>query len=221
MSTPTSPDITCPQIRAFDAADLGAVTAAFHGAPASVLGQAWRAHVEPDFRSATVWTGWREDQLLVFAELNDADIFSFASQPNERLWERGDTLEIFLRPAQQAAYSELQVAPNNCRLQLRYADAEAVEYVRRHNSFGPALIREPTFRSRTWVHPEIRCWYALVEIPAASVCVTADPLPGSTWHFSYSRYDYTRGQAQPVISSTSAHTQLDFHRQAEWGILRF
>lgn len=194
---------------------------AFRGTPASVLRQAWRAEVEPDFSPATVWTGWRDDQLLVFAELHDADIFSWAARPNERLWELGDTFEIFLRPAEQAAYAELQVAPNNQRLQLRYASAAAVEYVRKHNAFGPSLVPESTFQSRTWVHPEIRCWYVLVEIPAASLRDAAGPLPGSTWHFSYGRYDYTRGHAQPVISSSSAHAQLDFHRQAEWGILQF
>jgi len=60
-----------------------------------------------------------------------------------------------------------------------------------------------------------------VEIPAASVLDRLCPLPGSQWHFSFCRYDYTRGRPEPVISSTSALAQPDFHRLAEWGNLKF
>jgi hypothetical protein len=37
----------------------------------------------------------------------------------------------------------------------------------------------------------------------------------------FSRYDYTRGMGEPVLSSTSPHRRLDFHRQHEWGTLDF
>lgn len=32
---------------------------------------------------------------------------------------------------------------------------------------------------------------------------------------------YTRGRERPVLSSTSPHKVLNFHRQSEWGELRF
>jgi hypothetical protein len=204
-----SPAITCPKLPLFAAADLSAVRQAFAGAPAGAMQQSWRTELEPDFAPGTVWTGWRDETLLIFAELTDADIYTAATQPNERLWELGDAFEVFLRPADQAAYSELQVAPNNQRLQLRYASAEAVAKARKDNSLADALVHEISFQSRTWVRPESRCWHALVEIPAAQ------------WHFSFGRYDYTRGRSEPVISSTSAHSQADFHRLTEWGTLQF
>jgi len=174
-----------------------------------------------NFSPATVRAGWRNETLLLLAELEDAEIFTFAQQPNERLWELGDTLEIFLRPLEQQAYVELHVAPNNLRLQLRFADAAMVEQARKSGSFGAALVHGDIFNSRTWLCPDICRWYALAEIPVQSVCDKPDPLPGAEWFFSFCRYDYTRGHAAPVISSTSAHTRPDFHRQEEWGTMRF
>lgn len=211
----------CPQLPPFAAADLSAVRLAFAGAPACALQQSWRSELEPDFAPGTIRTGWRDASLLILAELTDADIQTSATQPNQRLWELGDAFEMFLRPADQEGYSEIQVAPNNQRLQLRYASAAAVAQARKSNSVADALVHEIGFQSRTWVQPERRCWLALVEIPAAIVCEHPGPLPGARWHFSFGRYDYTRGRSEPVISSTSAHSQADFHRLAEWGTLQF
>lgn len=216
-----SPDINCPKLPPFAAADLKAVRQAFASAPACALRQSWRTELEKNFAPGTVWTGWQEDTLLVFAEMEDADIFTRALQPNERLWELGDALEIFLRPADQPAYSELQVAPNNQRLQLRYASTDAVAKARKTNSIADAVVHDIAFKSWTWVRPETRCWQALVEIPTASIRDSSGPLPGWRWHFSFCRYDYTRGHSEPVISSTSALSQPDFHRLTEWGTLQF
>lgn len=218
---PTTPIITCPKLPDFDATNLGAVMEMFHRSPASVMRQSWLVEPEADFAPATVWTGWRNDTLWVFAELEDTDIFTEATKPNERLWELGDTMEIFLRPADQTAYSEFQVAPNNQQLQLRFANTEASKDAQKKNSFANALVHSISFKSKTWVRSGSDCWHVLTEIPAAVVQDSPAPLPGLRWHFSFSRYDYTRGRPQPVISSTSAHSQPDFHRQAEWGTMQF
>ncbi|MGA2244043.1 MAG: hypothetical protein ABSH48_03500 [Verrucomicrobiota bacterium] len=217
----TSPDIICPKLAPFDTADLDAVSLAFQRAPGCPLRQAWRSEPEPDFVPATVWTGWRESNLLIFAKLTDATIVTFATRSNERLWELGDVLEIFLRPAAQPAYSEFQIAPNNRQLQLRYPDALDVARARKSNSIADVLVHDPGFKSRTWMRPETSCWYVLAEIPAASVSAAPAPLSGAQWHFSFCRYDYTRGSLQPVISSSSALSSPDFHRLAEWGTLQF
>jgi len=84
-----------------------------------------------------------------------------------------------------------------------------------------ALVPKIAFQSWTWVLPGTRSWQALVEIPAAAVLDRSGALPGSQWHFSFCRYDYTRGHPEPVISSTSALALPDFHRLAEWGTLNF
>lgn len=211
----------CPELSAFDPADLTDVIRALGHAPALVMDQSWRREIETDFAPATVWTGWREETLFVFAELSDADAFTSATGPNQRLWELGDSFEIFLRPENQIAYTELQIAPNNQRLHLRFANAEALEHARKTNSLAHALAPEIGFKSRIWIRPEMRRWYVLAEIPATIINDHPDALAGTTWHCSFCRYDYTRGRSQPVISSTSPLTRPDFHRQAEWGTLKF
>ena len=213
--------IICPKIPAYDLADLDDVRRAFGGVPVSRLQQYWLASPERGFEPASVRAGWRNESLILLAELKDADIFTSASHANESLWELGDTLEIFLRPQGQAAYTELHVAPNNLRTQLRFANAAALERARRAGSFGDVLVHGEHFSSRTWVHMELGRWYALLEVPAQTVCDEPQPLPGTQWHFSFCRYDYTRGRSLPVISSTSLHARPDFHRQEEWGMLRF
>jgi hypothetical protein len=213
--------VQCHRLPAFPADDLVAIRRAFRQATPLPLRQMWLSKPDPHFAPAAVRAGWRGSSLLVFAELTDADVFTLAKLPNERLWELGDSFEIFLRPVEQQAYVEFQVAPNNQRLQLRFASPAAVEHARKTGSLDGALMRHDAFTSRTWVRPKTGRWFAFVKIPAKSVGESAGPLPGSKWFFSFSRYDHTRGRNQPVISSTSPHTKPDFHRQREWGTMRF
>ncbi|MDE3066623.1 MAG: carbohydrate-binding family 9-like protein [Verrucomicrobiota bacterium] len=218
---PGRPLIECRELPPFAEHSLGTVRRAFERAVPCPLGQAWLKKTEVGFAPAVVRTGWRDQSLLVFAELRDADIFTRAKAHGERLWELSDAFEIFLRPAGRRGYVEFQVAPNNLRLQLRFADARAVARARKTGSLEDARMGGDAFRSRTWLRPKAGRWFVFAEIPAASVCGRPEPLPGSEWFFSFSRYDYTRGCEEPVISSTSPHARPDFHRRHEWGVIRF
>jgi len=217
----SSKPVKCHRLEAFASANLDEVSQAFQPACQLTFQQPWLEKAEPGFAPGLVRLGWRAETLLVFAELSDADIFTNAVHDHDRLWEVGDCIEIFLRPAGQTAYMEFQIAPNNQRLQLHYPDPAVLKRIRQTDSFESARVPRPAFDSRTWVLPATRRWFVFAEIPAASVCETHRPLAGSRWHFSFGRYDYARGRPLPVISSTSGHPQPDFHRQAEWSLLQF
>lgn len=193
----------------------------FRLAGACHLRQGWLEHEEINFTPAVVRTGWREDTLVIWAELMDTDIFTRATDFNQRLWELGDSFEMFLRPENQEAYLEFQVAPNGCQLQLRYPNAGALEYARQSGSIACAVLPEKLFRVATWIVPARRLWAVCAVIPVRAVCDYTSKLTGNRWRFSFSRYDYTRGQPEAVISSTSPHPVADFHRQQEWGVLDF
>lgn len=216
-----SPQIVCSEVPEYTPTDLSDVLQAFGGIASCSLGQSWLAEPEREFEPAKVRMGWRHESLVLLAELKDADIFTLARHATEPLWELGDTLEIFLRPRGQGAYAEFHVAPNNLRMQLRFADTVALERARKRGSFDDVLVHGDHFTSRTWVHADRGYWYALLEIPLRTVCEEPQSLPGAEWLFSFCRYDYTRGRARPVISSTSVHARPDFHRQEEWGVMRF
>lgn len=217
----TGPLLVCRPVPPFHRADLASVRASFQSAARCEMQQAWQGSPSRNFARAEVRAGWQHNVFLVYAELTDADILTQASGLNQRLWELGDSFEIFLRPEGQEAYFELQVAPNNQRLQLRYASAAALERARKSGSVAEALIPGEAFRSRTWIEDQQSRWHVLAEIPASLICDSSDALVGSVWRYSFSRYDYTRGQAEPVISSTSPHAEANFHRQQEWGVLEF
>ena len=216
-----TPQIVCRELPVFTTEKLEDVRHAFRHTTSCALQQAWMEQPEADFAPAIVRTGVRGETFLVFAELSDADIYSHATGLNQRAWELGDSFEIFLRPVEQDAYVEYQVTPNNQRLQLRYAHAAALDHARKTGSMEHALIPGEAFRSTVWLRPEAKQWFVLAEIPAKSVCDVVQPLKGNQWRFSFSRYDYTRGRQEPVISSTSPFTKADFHRQEEWGLLTF
>jgi hypothetical protein len=215
------PAIRCLPLPDFDASNLDAVRAAFVAATPCALGQAWRATTEPGFAPGQVRAGWRRDALLLFAELTDRDIFTRATAANQRMWELGDTFEIFLRSANRPEYVELHVTPNNQRLQLRILHTEALRRAQAANEFAEFILRGNVFHSATWVQPEQQKWFVYAAIPAIAVCGQDQVNVGSRWLFSFSRYDYTRGGGEPVISSTSPHAEPDFHRQQEWGMLNF
>lgn len=199
--------------------DLQEVVEAFASAPSLALAQSWLEACEPDFAPGQVQTGWYDRSLLVLARLTDRDIYTAMTGPNQRAWMLGDAFEIFLRPAGHAAYFELHVAPNNCRLQMRFPNAGCLIRAREPGFLESLMVPSELFRSRTWVQREAQCWCVLAEIPADNLREPTGEFPGSQWHFSFSRYDYTRGRATPVISSTSPHAVPKFHRQEEWGLM--
>jgi hypothetical protein len=202
--------------------ELDGIRRAFDAATPIRLRQAWLPSPEEGFAPATVRVAWRDEALLVLAELEDADIHTEATRHNQPFWELGDTFEMFLRPEGQDAYAEFHVAPNNFRLQLKFPDADWLRRTPKAEAFVAALVGGEAFRSHTWVEPEAGRWWVMAKIPALSVCDRpVPPITGSTWRFSFSRYDYTRGRPLPVISSTSPHAEPAFHRQQEWGCLRF
>ena len=213
--------VTCPELPPFSATDLETLRRAFAKATPVTTRQAWRRKHEADFTPMTIRCGWRKDSLLILAELTDADIFTRATANNQRLWELGDSFEIFLRPVSQESYVEFQVAPNNRRLQLRYPNAEAVALARQAGSAAQFLIAEQAFRSATWICEDEKKWFVFAEIPAKSVTPRGGALSVAEWLFSFSRYDYVHDRSEPVISSTSPHAEANFHRQQEWGTLRF
>jgi hypothetical protein len=184
--------------------------------------QAWRSDLEPGFRPMRVKTGWTRDALYVLAEIEDADIFNPEKQFNALSFMKGDVFEMFLRPCDQDAYFEFHVTPENQKLQLRFPSAAAFAVARAQPGLPPEwFISHRVIESRVRVNTATQRWEVAAEIPLDLICEASQPRCDTRWLFSFSRYDYTRGQENPVLSSTSPHKVLSFHRQEEWGELRF
>src|SRR5206468_453489 len=99
-------------------------------------------------------------------------------------------------------------------LQLRWpGPEETYADVVEKRGFDPFVVPESIFFSRTWVLPAQQKWRVLAEIPAASVAESKRVDAGDEWLFSFCRYDYTRGESEPVLSSTSPYAIREFERQ--------
>ncbi|MDX1931418.1 MAG: hypothetical protein SFU56_02320 [Capsulimonadales bacterium] len=180
------------------------------------LGQAWRPTPEEGFRPGTVRLAWKPGKLVVHAELIDDAIHTRAKGFNERLWELGDTFEMFLRPLPDEAYLEYHVAPGNHVLQLRFPSDRVIRGQRDGSDPRPPeafLIPKKAFESETQIGKGK--WEVRATIPDASVRL------GRQWKFSFSRYDATPHREHAILSSTSAHTVVDFHDQSAWKTLVF
>jgi hypothetical protein len=215
------PEIICRELPSVPVADLAALQRAFASASPCAMSQSWQPSLDADFQPGAVRVGWHGDELLVFAELADLDIFSNATGLNQKTWELGDAFEMFFRPVNQVPYAEFHVTPDNHRLQLRIPDEPSLRVAQKTGRFESFLLPGQMIHSAVWVNAPGRLWSIYVRIPVASVQLPPAPLGGQQWKFSFSRYDYTRGRSEPIYSSTSPHTVLDYHQQSAWGTLQF
>lgn len=219
-----TPILECRRTAHVPTADWDAARAAFAGAQFAPLRQGWRPAPEDAFRPARVATAWNRRDLLIYAELDDEDIFNAVPETdfNRMAIHDGDVFEVFVQPSGQDAYFEMHVSPNNQRLQLRLPSPGALQEACATVSDPAELlkrfeVRGPLFESDVCVRPEKRKWEVLMAVPLARLAGNRPVAVGDRWRFSFSRYDHTRPLGVPVLSSTSPHRVLDFHRIEEWG----
>ena len=199
----------CGHLPEFDSSHLESVMKAFSNATAIALGQSWVTEPEPDFLPAEVRVGRSASQVLVLATIPDWDIFTLATEPNQKTWELGDVFEIFLKPENETNYREFHVTPANIRTQLGFSTEGA----------APEFLPDGIFESRVWI--ESSRWIVLASIPCAAVTNRTKMDSGERWRFSFCRYDAFQDGRKPVLSSTSPHPVPKFHRPVEWGVMVF
>lgn len=222
MNKPSLPEMTCTPLPKFELDDWPTIHRLFEPLPAWKLRQEWLTSPTPDYLAGSFKAGTWADALVVYAELQDRDIFNPVTVFNEIAFTKGDAFEMFFRPEGQLPYFEFHVTPHNQKLQLRIPSAEwfAAPRHRSHEEFFQVTrVQKPLFDSRTLVCAEEHKWYVVAAIPFANVVENEDAVRAMRWRFSASRYDHTRTQPKPVLSSTSPHRLCNFHRQEEWGTL--
>lgn len=218
-NSPRGPVISCDRVGDSPPSTWTAIERALARAQAVPLRQAWRDTPQPEFRPAFVRTARTEAELLVYAVLEDEDIFNPETRFNELSFKCGDVFEMFFRPGNQEAYYEFHVSPVNQHLQLRIPSAAALLAERGRPGIPAEWFHAtPAFESRVVVDAANRRWQVFAVVPFRQM---EENGPAPEWLFSFSRYDYTRGADQPVLSSTSPHARPRFHTQEEWGRLVF
>ncbi len=161
-----------------------------------------------------VRVAWNPEELLVRGDMEDEDVTTRASADSQHFWEMGDVFEIFLESEDAGFYTEMHVTPGNHRLHLHIgrSDYEAMK----NKSLSPSdvTLRPPGFASRSAITST--GWTAEARIPAGLVDPRGLITKSSHWRASFCRYDAWSDGRPPVLSSTSPHKELNFHRRHEW-----
>jgi hypothetical protein len=169
------------------------------------LGQFWNEVQEPELKPTKAWATFSENTLHVTAELDDDDVFNTATAHNQRTWETGDVFEIFIRRDDSENYTEVHVTPENVKLHLKFDDfthTGRIEGDISRVAADPDEIIASAERTLTG-------WRVSASVPLSAG-------PGDLIRVSFCRYDASRNQPYPVLSSSSPHPELSFHRPLEW-----
>ena len=191
------------------------------GRPFLALKQHWLKSPEAEWEPGFVSAAWDKDHLYIRAALSDRDIFNPLVGFNLPFYQKGDIFEVLVRSRDSEAYFEFQITPRNQVLQLMFPRGSSLSDFKDSGADMDRLIE--TFRvsrrivdTRAEVDQARNIWTVLVKIPAAVLASDSRLRPNDSLRVSFCRYDYTRGKADPVLSSTSDHPICSFHRQGEW-----
>ena len=220
------PRLKCRKVETLPAAgDWEAVEKAFAAADFAELGQAWTNTPDPGFQPARAAVIWNKDCILVFADLADREIYNRMpiENKNQLAIQHGDVFEVFLQPGGQEAYYELHVTPSNHQFQVRFPYVGAAREKPKkpgENTIENFKIWDHEMETRVRIMEQKNRWQATLLIPLSMIPEGSPIHPGDEWNFSFCRYDHYE-EAPPVLSSTSPHREIDFHRLHEWGSLIF
>lgn len=219
LLTPSASDAAklsiVPRMRPVSAVDFAFAKKQITGGPWT-MEQAWRATPENELRSGTVRFGWTPDALWVVAELTDKHIASSSTTHNQDMWALGDVFEIFVARRGSPRYLELHVTPNNHRLHLRWTERDFAQVRKKQKSVADFHAEPDAFQSWVRRYPEGSGWQVLARIPATIFPGGLAFRAGQRFAFSFSRYDAGPEETPKILSSTSPHRKLNYHRRHEW-----
>ncbi|MGA0853660.1 MAG: hypothetical protein ACO3RK_02465 [Luteolibacter sp.] len=178
--------------------------------------QAWLSAPEKNLRAGMVRFGWEPDAFWVLADLHDDFITSRSTDHNQDMWLLGDVFEIFIARKNSPHYLELHVTPHNHRMHLKLT-AEDLEKIRsKHATLDEFRCSASAFDSWVLQPSEQNQWQVLARIPSTIFPDGGPFAVGEKLELSFSRYDAGPEGTPDVLSSTSPHLELNYHRRHEW-----
>ncbi len=212
----------CISIPSFDIRNWKSIFLSFKGTSHCDLKQSWLPQYDPRFEPGKVHFGWTPRHICFLAELSDKDIFNPVTKFNTPAFCNGDVVEIFLRPENQKAYFEIHISPANQLFQMRIPYSGYFTQSQKKSTKDSSvqlLIQRPRIQSNVRIEARKNRWWAVGKIPFRMFVENEPVKAGHKIRFSFGRYDYTRGQASPIISNSSPHTALSFHVTEEWSTM--
>jgi hypothetical protein len=208
----TSPT-PAPRIENLKAGDFQAAALAITGGPWTMQ-QAWLRKPDKAFLPAVVRFAWEPDALWVLADLSDDFITARSTGHNQKLWMLGDVFEIFVARNRTQFYLELHVNPKGHKLHLRLSPEIVKKMKSGVHVFDESQASVSEFDG--WVKKGKGGWQVLARVPAAILPNGKPFRSGQKLDISFSRYDAGPKGTPEILSSTSPHKALNYHRRHEW-----
>lgn len=184
------------------------------------LRQHWLDTPSDDFTEGQVMLHSAPTGLTLNVTLQDRDIYNEATTPNQRTWELGDVVEIFVAVPGSPRYWELHITPGNQRLQLAWDPAGFKAYRQGNRPFSDFFVEDMSFmQSQTQIDSANDRWHIQAFIPWSSLGLP-DGQTEYTLEIAVCRYDATHNKEKATLSSTAPLTKASYHRRHEWDTLR-
>jgi len=168
---------------------------------------------------------WDENYLYVGIKFYDSDIVQENNEDQQYHFQKGDTLELFLKPEKNTWYWEIYTTPNA---------RKTVFWFRGRGSNGLSSGNEPGMNLKDvlagaqvrgtlnkWQDKD-EYWTAEMAIPVKGLTARGDSFgPGSEWKILIARYNFSRYLPWTELSMTPQLSITNYHLLEEFAILEF
>lgn len=132
-----------------------------------------------------------ETGVRLYALMHSAHPENRADADNQKTWQTGDALELFLQETGRPDYYEFHSTPEGIRLQLHLPDC-----VTFRNFTHEQKICDAGLQVFNRIDPEQKLWYCEMFVPYAGFMKEKN----SSFRFGLGRYDYEDDPEKPAIS---------------------
>lgn len=159
---------------------------------------------------------WDDQNLYVFVQVTDSDVYSPYKQHDDPLW-KADCVELFIdADGNRRGYVELQVNPNNATFDSFFASTRAQPG---DESWDANMVTAVRVRGTADKGGDAdQGWDVEIAIPLAAVKGRHDSMPvrlppevGDKWRLNVVRVDYRSNGGNPGVASWNRISYADFH----------
>ncbi len=168
---------------------------------------------------------WDENYLYVGIKFYDSDIVQENNEDQQHHYQRGDTLEVFLKPEKSTWYWEIYTTPNARKTVFWYTGRGSAGLP---SGFEPGMnLDEVLVGARVngtlnnWQDKD-EYWTAEIAIPIKGLTAHGDSFgPGSEWKILIARYNFSRYLPWKELSMAPQLSMTNYHLLEEFAILEF
>lgn len=179
--------------------------------------------VDP-FQGGNVRFMYDDKNLYIGAKLKDVDVMQYGNDDQSHFYGTGDTLEIFLKPANAPSYWECYATPNSGKTSL-FFETRGYPIHKDRNKLMPGMKVAAKVQGTICNYKDKdEGWTVEIILPLEQLAKTGCPFkPGEPWTILVARYNYTYNsiEANPQFSTYPElpvvnYHHLEYYSDVEW-----